>query len=153
MEQADLVDVVIHMMVLLNLQDQVLGSFNSEVRRLVSEQLHNDNLLQSLLQSVVVEACRNDGLTLNKTVELLLPESELVDFKQDSFNQLVLSVSREMFDRGIELKLGRHKKNGLCIRLTGQGIEVDMVDDTLSQLLLEHLQPRFRDLLQGVFHS
>ncbi|MEH6616350.1 MAG: V-type ATP synthase subunit E family protein [Porticoccus sp.] len=136
----------------LNLQDELLSNFGSEIQRLVSETIQTPGVLQHLLQSLVVQACRNAGVKLEGDVEILFPETSENEIDKDELNTLVLEVSHEMFSQGVELTLGRHKQHGLRLRLKDQGMDIDLSENSLSDLLLEHLQPKFRDLLQGVSH-
>ena len=136
----------------LNLQDELLINFGSEIQRLVSETLKTPGILQHLLQSLIVQMCRNAGLKLEEGVEVLFPETSGNEVDQNELNALVFDISHEMFSQGLELSLGRHKQHGLRLILRDQGMDIDLSENSLSELLLEHLQPKFRDLLQGVSH-
>jgi V/A-type H+-transporting ATPase subunit E len=54
-----------------------------------------------------------------------------------------------LLSRGVVLRAGLPQAVGLRLRLNGQGIEVDLTDEALAELLAARLIPRFQALLAG----
>jgi V/A-type H+-transporting ATPase subunit E len=48
------------------------------------------------------------------------------------------------------ITLDTHDGKGIRIRTSGEDTEIDLSDRALAELLLRHLQPRFRAILEGV---
>jgi V/A-type H+-transporting ATPase subunit E len=49
----------------------------------------------------------------------------------------------------VELKPHGEVHAGIRVRLVGQDLEIDLSDRALSDLLLEHLTPRYRAIVTG----
>jgi V/A-type H+-transporting ATPase subunit E len=41
------------------------------------------------------------------------------------------------------------KRTGMRVQIAGEDVEIDLSDAAVSDLLAQHLLPRFRDLLEG----
>lgn len=55
----------------------------------------------------------------------------------------------QLLERGVTLRAGVPHAAGLRLRLNGQGIELDMTDEALTELLGARLMARFHALLEG----
>ena len=55
-----------------------------------------------------------------------------------------------MLREGIELKPMGDTTPGIRIRLVGQDVEIDLTERAVADLLLKHLLPRYRAVLEGV---
>jgi V/A-type H+/Na+-transporting ATPase subunit E len=71
---------------------------------------------------------------------------------RDELSQLVLAVSSEMLREGVQVRPGAHDR-GLVVTLTDEGVELDLTDEAVAGLLLDHLHPRFRAMLDGVVRA
>ncbi|HYY29843.1 MAG TPA: hypothetical protein VE860_18010 [Chthoniobacterales bacterium] len=145
-------------------RDTVLDLKNSlsqraarELKELVGEELQRQEILEKLILEVA-------GQVREKTsgagaVEILLPEKlvSLDDIAKDPahlqagpLGRFAELVARHMLREGVTLTTSPNVKAGIKVRLTDKGIELDLTDKGIADLLLQHLQPRFRALLEGI---
>ena len=66
--------------------------------------------------------------------------------------KLVQGTTSVMLKSGIDLKINTEDKGevGIKVRIVGEDIEMDLTEEAISELLMKHLQPRFRALLEGL---
>ena len=62
-------------------------------------------------------------------------------------------VARNMLRQGVTLTSSPNVKAGIKIRLTDKGIDLDLSDKAIADILMQHLQPRFRALLEGIVYA
>ncbi|GGB99629.1 hypothetical protein GCM10011352_27280 [Marinobacterium zhoushanense] len=140
----------------LQLREALARVFADRVRILVSEQLDDAQFMQALLRELV---CRvRDRVDLEgKRLEVLLPEQFVgIDelrrnphaYREGKLSNFVQQLLAEQLREGLSFDIGEHK--GLVLRFEGEDAELDLSDKALAELLLKHLQPRFRALLEGV---
>jgi len=61
----------------------------------------------------------------------------------------VLGISGNMLREGVELIPSSSVPGGARVKLVGEDLEIDMTDDAISRLLLKHLLPRYKSILEG----
>lgn len=141
----------------LDLRNQLEQRFAGEVRRLVREEVQRQELLEKLILEVAGRARQQASGSEN--VEVLLPEKP-VDLdtltkspggvRDAPLGHFAGLVSRGLLREGVTLSTNRDLKAGIRIRLLDKGIDLDLSDKAITDLLLQHLQPRFRALLEGI---
>ena len=57
-----------------------------------------------------------------------------------------------MLGEGVSFVVGEEKQTGVTFRLRDKNIEVELDEAAVSTMLLKHLQPRFRALLEGIIN-
>ena len=55
-----------------------------------------------------------------------------------------------MLENGVTIGAGDHHESGIVVRMNKGEVELELTDQALSRLLLQHLQPRFRALIEGI---
>ncbi len=142
---------------LLSLKATLSDVFAREIERLVSTEMQNRELLQQLILAVAARA--REETEQAERLEIILPRravgleelrrgpEELTD---GELTRLVRGVVAENLREGVAFTLAGDDSEGLRVKLLDQGITVDLTDRTVAGLLLEHLQPRFRALLEGI---
>lgn len=133
--------------------------FAGEVRRLIGEQLHDEALLRELILTVAGRVRDDMGLDQAEQVEVLLPRDVIgldelrhnpETLKEGSLSHFVLAVAQSLLRDGVTFSHGSPDQCGITLRLSGEALEVELTDEGIARLLLTHLQPRFRALLEGV---
>lgn len=142
---------------ILDLKIKITNRFTSQVRRLVSDELKKEETLQRLIFEVAGRA--RPEIDDSERVEMLLPQN-VVQFEEymkhpeqlekGELTQLIRLINVDELRKGVELKFAEDEQCGIRIHLKDQGITVDLTDDAVADLLLQHLQPRFRALLEGI---
>ena len=61
----------------------------------------------------------------------------------------VLGISGEMLREGIEIIPDSAVDGGARVRVVGENLEIDLTTEAISSLLLKHLLPRYRAILDG----
>lgn len=145
-------------------RDTVLDLKNSlseraarELKQLVGEEVQRQEILEKLILEVAGQA--RDETVGAGAVEVLLPEKvvTLEDIAKDPahlqagpLGRFAGLVARNMLREGVSLSSSPNVKAGIKVRLTGKGIDLDLSDKAIADILLQHLQPRFRALLEGI---
>ncbi len=141
----------------LDLRNRLEQRFAGEVRQLVREDLQRQEILEKLILEVAGMA-REQASTSEETVVLLPEKAVSLDdltkdpnrFRDTALGNFANLVARNLLRRGVTLATSRDLKAGIKVRLTDKGIDLDLSDKAISDLLLQHLQPRFRALLEGI---
>lgn len=145
----------------LQMKDQLTSQFSDEIGRLVRGELEHTALLERLILEVAAQVRKGAGLDEESQVEILLPEGALElaelrehpeELRHGELSRLVVEVAGNMLRQGVTLTPSRQVKDGIRIRLTDKQIEIDLSSEAIAGLLLEHLLPRFRALLEGMVY-
>jgi V/A-type H+-transporting ATPase subunit E len=59
-------------------------------------------------------------------------------------------MAGEMLREGVNFSRAEDGSEGIRLALLDRGVSIDLTDKAVADLLLVHLQPRFRALLEGV---
>ncbi|MBR9827802.1 MAG: ATPase [Oceanospirillales bacterium] len=141
----------------LQLREQLAQTFAERVRLRVSEPLDSEAFMRELIREVMIQACQDAKLCAMPKVELLLPAGVVGleelrrnphAYREGKLSQFVQEQLNLQLREGVSLDL--HDGRGIRIRCNGDDAEIDLSDSALAELLLRHLQPRFRAILEGV---
>lgn len=132
------------------LNNHLIGAFAAQINKLVSKAMQQDDILQQMILEIAHQARPAD-----KAVKILLGESatSAAPLSNDASEALIAFVShhaKELFEQGVEVKVGNNPKAAMRIVLKDENAEVELSDATVSELILQHVQPRFRTLLEGL---
>jgi V/A-type H+/Na+-transporting ATPase subunit E len=143
----------------LKMKGHLSTRFSEEVRRLVAAEMAQEAFLQQLILEVAGRARCDAGLDRAEQVEILLPEDVVgleelrghpEKLREGSLSHFVLSVASGLLRDGVELRSSDRLDGGIRISLQGGEIQVDLTPDKVTEVLLEHLHPRFRAILEGM---
>jgi V/A-type H+-transporting ATPase subunit E len=131
--------------------------FREDVERLVTKEMADPNLLKQMILEVVGRAA--EGANLKGKVQVILPAKVATqeDIKQNAddiqsgkLTKYVLGLTAEMLREQVELHAADDAQDGIRVRAEDQGVVLDLTDKAVASLLMQHLQPRFRAVLEGV---
>jgi V/A-type H+-transporting ATPase subunit E len=137
----------------LAMESQLVDHFHNMLRRLVKGTLEDPAFLQRLILEVAGTAAPKQG-----RVEVLLPATvtsldELrkkpEEAKPGSLMHFVLSAGAGMLREGVTFGVSEDVQAGIRVKLVGEDMHVELTEGAVSQLLLQHMLPRFRALLRG----
>lgn len=143
----------------LALRQQMHERFATDVRRLISEEMREQEVLKQLILSVAGRTGVAVEETEAKEIEIELPRSapgldELRQdpdaLRQDALMRLVLAITGDRLREGLHLRIAEDGREGLKVVARGEEIEFDLTEEAMAKLILQHLQPRFRALLDGL---
>jgi len=129
----------------LKLKAEIMALFSVQLRRLVRREMSDPKLLRKLILAVAGQA--RNAFPEDQAFDVLVPETT---DKGDPLQDLVHDISSEILREGVELKTAKGVRSGIRIRLQGEDMEIDLTDESVSDLLLERLLPRFRAVAEGV---
>lgn len=143
----------------IRLRDELTRRFQEEVGRLVGQELQQTDVIRELL--LQLGAICNEQLQLDQlthfAVQLpahLMGLEELrqkpEELRQGTLIHLVSSITGNLLREGVEFHPSPHHGRGIRLLLRDGAMQVDLTDEACAAVLLEHLQPRFRALLEGV---
>jgi V/A-type H+-transporting ATPase subunit E len=142
----------------LKMKGHLSTRFSEEVRRLVAAEMAQEAFLEQLILEVAGRIRRDAGVDQAKQVEILLPEDVVgleelrrhpEKLREGSLSHFVLSVASRLLRDGVELRSSDRLEGGIMIRLQEGEIQVDLTPDKVAEVLLKHLHPRFRAILEG----
>jgi len=141
----------------LEVRETLSHSFTDQVERLVAQQMDNAEFMRLLILALVDKASTDHGIADAQKIEILLPDDYIgldelrrnpKEYREGKLSQFVQSLAAEQMREGVSFDL--HEGKGIRVRLSGDEVEVDLSSDAISKLLLKHLQPRFRAIIEGV---
>lgn len=139
----------------LRLKSELVERFSDRVQRLVARELKDEGFLQQLILEVGGRAAP----TADRPAKMLLPRDVVgleqlrrnpEEVKEGTLSHFVVTVTKDLLREGIEIGERDDEAPGIRIRLEGEGVEIDLTDTAVSELLLRHLVPRFRAMMEGV---
>ena len=131
--------------------------FTGKLQRLVGAETEKPELLQKLLLEVASRV--KEEVAQAQQVEVLLPRKvagvgELsrnsAELEQEILTYFVKLISQDLLREGVSFGVAKDKQRGLRLRLIDREVVLDLSERAIAETLLEHLQPRFRALLEGI---
>lgn len=135
------------------LNEALRTDFIATVRRLVSHTMQDRSFLERLILEVARRAMPDDA----KNVEVLLPDDVVTyeelkknpqDLAENSLSRFVLELSADVLREGLTFAPAEDERPGLRIRLKDEDVEIELTEEAVADLLMEHLAPRFRALME-----
>jgi V/A-type H+-transporting ATPase subunit E len=135
------------------LNEAIRTDFIAKVRRLVSHTMQDRAFLERLILEVARRATPQDA----GQVEVLLPNDVVTyeelnkhpqDLDQNALSRFVLELSGDVLREGLTFVPAEDNRPGLRVQLKDQDVEIDLTDEAVTDLLVEHLAPRFRALME-----
>jgi len=143
----------------LDMRAALMEKFTSDVKRLVTHQMEDPELLRQMILEVVGRARESAGPEKGDEVEVLLPERVIgleelrrnpAELKKGRVTGFVLGLTGELLRGGVSFAASDDVEGGIRIHLVNKEITLDLTDKAVADLLLQHLQPRFRAVFEGV---
>ena len=143
----------------LEMKNRMLDRFSNDVKRLVSHQLQDENVLKQMIIEVAGRVRADSHIDAEDAVETILPRevvgleelrSRPEELREGTMTKLVLGLTGEMLRDGMTFSASDDEKVGIRFYMKGKDIALDMTDEAVAALLLQHLQPRFRAILEGI---
>ena len=138
----------------MKLRDELSQQFARQLGKLIVKELQDPETLKQLLISAAGKSRLPDE---EATIRLPKEAAGLQKLREDPslleggpLVEMVSDVARELFTKGVEVGADGKIKAGMRISLRGDEVNVDLTEQALADLILAHLQPRFRAILEGV---
>ncbi|KRT54817.1 hypothetical protein [endosymbiont of Ridgeia piscesae] len=142
---------------ILSLKSTLTARFAEDVQRAVGEEMSRQEMLQRLILEVAGRT--REQLAEDEPLELLLPR-DVVGLEQlrkdpealraSPLTELSGLITKEMLRDGVSFGEADDQHAGIRLSIRDGAIQLDLSDVAVTRLLLAHLQPRFRALVEGI---
>lgn len=142
---------------ILDLKAELTARFSARVEQLVGQAMDEPEVLRDLILAVAGRVREGERLEAAERLQVLLPARtpDLAELRRhageggDPLARLTIGLSAADLRDGVEIGVGDQGR-GIRLRLVDTDIAIDLTDEAVADLLLEHLLPRFRALLEGI---
>ncbi len=143
----------------LELRDLLSGSFRRKVMRIVGKKMTEKKFLEKLILTLAGQVRDKTGLDQAKHITIQLPENVVgtdelhrntEELQDGALSHFVVDLATDLLRAGVKLEVSGELDGGLLVQLKDDNIVIDFTDESIAKLLLEHLQPRFHALLEGL---
>ncbi len=144
---------------IIEMKSRLMDRFSADLRRMVTKQLKDNETLKKVILEIAGRAGASAGLAEAREVDIVLPENVagLEELRRDPdelergrLTQFVLGLTGEMLRDGVGFRASDQLKAGIRVHVKDSDVTIDLSDEAIAQLLLQHLQPRFRAVLEGI---
>lgn len=143
----------------LALRAELVETISDNVRRLITTEMDKEDFLQQLIRDVVADGRGRAGVDCGEKVKVILPQKlvGLDDLRHDplrlhegGMTHFVLNIAGDVLKEGISIGVSEDDdQHGIRLYLEDKKVYIDLTDKAVADLLLAHLQPRFRAVLEG----
>ncbi|RLJ19571.1 hypothetical protein DJ031_07940 [bacterium endosymbiont of Escarpia laminata] len=142
---------------ILSLKSTLSARFADEVQRAVGREMSREQMLQRLILEVAGRA--KEQLDESEPMQILLPRDAvgLEELRKDPealranpLTELSGLITKEMLREGVTFIEADDDMPGIRLSIRGDAIKLDVTEAAVTELLLAHLQPRFRALVEGI---
>ncbi len=124
------------------------------LQELVREQVDETKLIRRMILEITRAATADIG---DGKVEVLLPETVITEEKarkkieageKDVLTEFVEELIGESVREGFTIQLSDQQQPGPTVKLIDEHVEIDLSADAISDLIAQHLLPRFRAIMR-----
>lgn len=143
----------------LELKEQLTHQFAEDVGKTVSDVMRDDDLLRRMILAVASRARAESAVDEAAEVEVILPRAAVglddlrrrpEELREGSLTHFAAASAAELLRKGVTFGRASDDADGIRLVLHEHGVSIDLTDQAVAAAILEHLQPRFRALLEGV---
>lgn len=133
---------------------KIHNGLKTRLQKLVQHELQQPDLIKRMILEITSEVTRSNQ---NERLEVLLPREIVSEEKarklaqdgtSDELTEFVQGLVGEDLRNGVSVSLGSHRQNGITVRVVDQNVEIDLSDETITELLARHMLPRFRAVMR-----
>lgn len=142
----------------LRIREVLLGRLETQLRLLIAKEMLDESFLRSLIVEITKRARTEGRVEHADDVEILLPQDVvgLDELRKGGNNDspdltaFAKEIATATLREGITIDVLEPGARGIRVRLRGEEVEIDLTDRAVADLLLLHLQPRFRFVLKDL---
>ena len=144
---------------ILELKEGLSRRFAQQVRGAVAKLSTDEEVLKRMILAVASRARGEADIDNVRQLEIILPRTVLgldelrsnpQELREGALSQFALASVADMLRAGVTLMGSNDDAGGIRVVLKDTGLMVDLTDAAVAGVILRHLQPRFRALLEGV---
>ena len=115
--------------------------------------------MRQLILEVAGRARESAALEENHDLEILLPEKVVgvdqlrrnpAELSKGRLTGMVFGLTGDMLRDGVTFSIASDVQGGIRIHVVNNEITLDLSEGAVADFLLQHLQPRFRAVFEGV---
>jgi V/A-type H+-transporting ATPase subunit E len=143
----------------LELKDGLTTRFAERVRGVVAKLSTDEEVLKKMILAVASRARTEADIDEAKEIEVILPRTVVgldelsrnpQELREGALSQFALAAAADLLRAGVTYARSGDEAGGIRVVLKDDGVAVDLTDAAVAGVILGHLQPRFRALLEGV---
>ncbi len=144
---------------LLELKEGLSVQFARQVEGMVTTAMGDQELLRRMILEVAGRAREEAGVDAAAEVELVLPRTHVSldelrrrpeELREGALSAFVIGAAADLLRSGLTFTRAEEEGEGIRLVLAEEGLVVDLTDKAVASVILRHLQPRFRALLESV---
>ncbi len=146
---------------LLELKEAFSVQFARQVEGMIVKAMQDEELLKRMILEVAGRAREEAAVDAAREVEVVLPRTLVSldelrrkpeELREGSLTQFVVATAGDLLRSGLTYTRSDDDSEGIRLVLTEEGLVVDLTDTAVASVILRHLQPRFRALLESVVY-
>jgi V/A-type H+-transporting ATPase subunit E len=135
-----------------DLASRLHEGFRARLQELLQHQLKDAKLLKRMILEIAGKAKIDE----DAEVTVLLPPEAIREEDvrkriqagdEDALTEFVEGLLGDEIRQGFALKLGDTDQTGLRVQVVNQNVEIDFTEKAITELLAQHLLPRFRAIM------
>jgi V/A-type H+-transporting ATPase subunit E len=143
----------------LELKEGLATRFAERVRGVIAKLSTDEEVLKKMILAVASRARAEADIDEAKEIEIILPRTVVgldelsrnpQELREGALSQFALAAAADMLRAGVTYARSGDETGGIRVVLKDDGVAVDLTDAAVAGVILGHLQPRFRALLEGV---
>ena len=143
----------------LDMKSTLMVRFSADVKRLVSRALQDRDFLKRMILELAGRVRGSADIDEGDVTVVILPDTVVgleelrgnpEELQKGPVTRFVLGLTGEMLRDGVTFAGSEDLSAGIQVHLKDKEITLDLSDAAVAALLLQHLQPRFRAVLEGI---
>ena len=135
---------------------RIHGGLRNRLQALVHHELKQPDLIRRMILEITAQASKS---IKDDQLEVLLPPQILSEDEArklaesdepDELLQFVQGSIGQQLREGVSMRLGEQSLSGVAVRVVDQNVEIDLTDETITEILGRHMLPRFQAVLRKV---
>ena len=143
----------------LEMKAGMMQKFSADVKRLVSHEMHDPKILKGMVLEIAGRVREGAGLSEDDQLNVILPINVIgieelrqnpEELGKGQVTAFVLGLTGDMLRDGVTFHSSDEIETGIRVEVKGKDIILDVSEEAVADILLQHLQPRFRAILEGI---
>ena len=130
---------------ILELTESLRQDFFRKLRCLVEHQLEDVSFLREMILEISRKAVSRDE---DQVHLVFLGDTSSEDYAGGTLEDFARGIAADAIRDGLTYSITDSETPGVRVQFVGDKLEVDLTAETLTELLIEQLSPKFREILQ-----
>ncbi len=130
---------------ILELTEALREDFFRKLHYLVQHQLEDASFLKEMIMEISRKAVSRED---DQVHLVFLGDTSSEGYEGGSLDDFARGLAADAIRDGLTYSTSDSETPGVRVQFVGDQLEVDLTADSLTELLIEHLSPKFREILQ-----